>query len=121
VTATTQKVPPGQAEQSTVLVPLSKAETCMVTPGKNKGVTGKVLHVDGSRITVEGVNRIQRHTKESTTERGVKVGGIITQEASIHISNVMIVDGDGKATRLGVRTTEDGSNVRISRRTGKDI
>ena len=100
---------------------IKKDDQVLVIAGKNKGVTGKVLHVDKNRVTVEGVNRIQRHTKESTTERGVKVGGIITQEASIHISNVMIVDGDGKATRLGVRTTEDSSNVRISRRTGKDI
>jgi len=64
---------------------------------------------------------MKRHTKESTTERGVKVGGIVTAEASIHISNVMLVDGDGKATRLGVRKNEEGKNVRISRRTGKDI
>ena len=67
------------------------------------------------------IYRIQRHTKESTTERGVKVGGIITQEASIHISNVMIVDGDGKATRIGARKDDEGKNVRISRRSGKDI
>ena len=100
---------------------IKKDDTVLVIAGKDRGTTGKVISVDGNRVTVEGVNRIQRHTKESTTERGVKVGGIITQEASIHISNVMIVDGDGKATRLGVRTTEDGSNVRISRRTGKDI
>ena len=100
---------------------IKKDDTVLVIAGKEKGVTGKVLHVDGSRVTVEGVNRVKRHTREQTGDKGVKVGGIITQEASIHISNVMIVDGDGKATRLGVRTTEDGSNVRISRRTGKDI
>jgi large subunit ribosomal protein L24 len=100
---------------------IKKNDEVLVIAGKNKGVTGKVLHVDGSRVTVEGVNRIHRHTKESTTERGVKVGGIITQEAPIHISNVMVVDGDGKATRLGVRVDDEGKNVRISRRTGKDI
>ena len=100
---------------------IKKDDSVLVIAGKNKGVTGKVLHVDGDRVTVEGVNRIQRHTKETTTERGVKVGGIITQEASIHISNVQVVDGDGKATRLGVRKDDEGKNVRISRRTGKDI
>jgi large subunit ribosomal protein L24 len=100
---------------------IKKNDEVLVIAGKNKGVTGKVLHVDGSRVTVEGVNRIRRHTKESTTERGVKVGGIITQEASIHISNVMVVDSDGKASRLGVRIDDEGKNVRISRRTGKDI
>ena len=100
---------------------IKKDDEVLVIAGKNKGVTGKVLHVDKDRVMVEGVNRIQRHTKESTTERGVKVGGIITQEASIHISNVMIVDGDGKATRIGARKDDEGKNVRISRRSGKDI
>jgi large subunit ribosomal protein L14 len=98
-----------------------KDDTVLVIAGKNKGVTGKVIDVDKNRILVEGVNRVQRHTKESTTERGVKVGGIVTAEASIHISNVMIVDSEGKGTRLGVRKDEEGKNVRISRRTGKDI
>ena len=51
----------------------------------------------------------------------MKTGGIITTEASIHISNVMIIDDDGKATRLGARKDEKGKNVRISRRSGKDI
>jgi large subunit ribosomal protein L24 len=100
---------------------IKKDDSVLVIAGKNKGVTGKVIHVDGERITVEGVNRVQRHTKESTTERGVKTGGIITMEASIHISNVMIVDSDGKAARLGIRKDDEGKNVRISRRTGKDI
>ena len=100
---------------------IKKDDSVLVIAGKNKGVTGKVIHVDGERITVEGVNRVQRHTKESTTERGVKTGGIITMEASIHLSNVMIVDSDGKAARLGIRKDDEGKNVRISRRTGKDI
>ncbi len=100
---------------------IKKNDEVLVIAGKNKGVTGKVLSVDGSRVTVEGVNRVKRHTREQTGDKGVKVGGIVTAEASIHISNVMIVDGDGKATRLGVRKDEEGKNVRISRRTGKDI
>ena len=100
---------------------IKKNDEVLVIAGKNKGVTGKVLHVDGSRVTVEGVNRIQRHTKETTSDRGVKVGGIITVEASLHISNVMLVDGEGQATRVGSRVGDDGRNVRISRRTGKDI
>ena len=100
---------------------IKKDDTVLVIAGKDRGVTGKVLDVDGNRILIEGVNRQKRHTKESTGDRGVKVGGIITVEASIHISNVMVTDGDGKATRLGVRTDDEGTNVRISRRTGKDI
>ena len=100
---------------------IKKDDTVLVIAGKDKGVTGKVLSVDGDRILIEGVNRQKRHTKESTGDRGVKVGGIMTVEASVHISNVMLVDGDGTATRIGVRKDDEGKNVRISRRTGKDI
>ena len=100
---------------------IKKSDTVLVIAGKDKGVTGKVIDVLGDRILVEGVARVKRHTKEQTGERGVKVGGIITVESSIHISNVMVVDGDGKASRLGSRKNDDGKNVRISRRTGKDI
>jgi len=100
---------------------IKKDDTVLVIAGKDKGVTGKVLSVDGDRILIEGVNRQKRHTKESTGDRGVKVGGIITVEASIHISNVMVADSDGKASRIGSRKNDDGKNVRISRRTGKDI
>ena len=74
---------------------IKKDDTVLVIAGKEKGVTGKVLHVDGSRVTVEGVNRVKRHTREQTGDKGVKVGGIITVEASLHISNVMLVDGEG--------------------------
>ena len=100
---------------------IKKDDNVLVIAGKDKGVTGKVLDVLGNRVLVEGVNRVKRHTKEQTGDRGVKVGGIITVESSIHISNVMVVDSDGKATRLGTRKNDDGKNVRISRRTGKDI
>ena len=100
---------------------IKKGDTVLVIAGKDKGVTGKVLDLDARRILVEGVNRVKRHTQEPTGDRGVKVGGILTVEASIAISNVMLVDEDGKATRLGARKDENGKNVRISRRTGKDI
>ena len=102
---------------------IKKGDTVLVIAGKDKGLTGKVLEVEknDSRVIVEGVNRVKRHTQETTSERGVKVGGILTVEAPVHISNVMLVDGDGKATRLGARVDENGKNVRISRRTGKDI
>ena len=100
---------------------IKKDDTVLVIAGKDRGTTGKVISVDGNRVTVEGVNRQKRHTKETTGDRGVKVGGIITVESSIHISNVMVVDADGKASRLGSRKNDDGKNVRISRRTGKDI
>jgi len=100
---------------------IKKSDSVLVIAGKDKGVTGKVIDVLGGRLLVEGVARVKRHTKEHTGDRGVKVGGIITVESSIHISNVMVVDADGKASRLGSRKNDDGKNVRISRRTGKDI
>jgi len=62
---------------------IKKDDTVLVIAGKNRGTSGKVLDVNGNRVLVEGVNRMKRHTKESTTERGVKVGGIVTAEASI--------------------------------------
>jgi len=70
---------------------IKKSDTVLVIAGKDKGVTGKVIDVLGNRILVEGVNRVKRHTKETTGDRGVKVGGIITVESSVHISNVMVV------------------------------
>ncbi len=102
---------------------IKKGDTVLVVAGKDKGVTGKVLSVDTktARVLVEGVNRVKRHTKENTSDRGVKVGGILTVEAPIAYSNVMLLDDDGQATRIGVRKDDDGKNVRISRRTGKDI
>ena len=101
---------------------IRKGDTVQIIAGKDKGTTGTVLSVDRvkSRILVEGVNRVKRHTKESTSERGVKVGGITIVESTIHLSNVMLVDGDGKATRIGARKDESGKNIRISRRSGKD-
>jgi len=101
---------------------IKKGDTVEVIAGKDKGVTGKVLEVikRDSRVIVEGVNRVKKHTKQTQTDRGVNVGGILTIEAPIHISNVKLVDGDGNATRIGTRKGEDGRNVRISRRSGKD-
>ena len=64
---------------------------------------------------------MKRHTQETTSDRGVKVGGILTVESSIDLSNVQLVGDDGKATRIGSRVDENGKNIRISRRTGKDV
>jgi len=102
---------------------IRKGDTVQVIAVKDKGTTGTVLSVDRvkERILIEGVNRVKRHTKETTSDRGVKVGGITTVESAIHLSNVMLVDGEGKATRIGARKDENGKNVRISRRTGKDL
>jgi large subunit ribosomal protein L24 len=101
-----------------------KGDTVLVIAGKDKGAKGKVLQAypARNRVLVEGVNRIKKHTPISTTQRGARSGGIVTQEAPIHISNVMVVDSDGKPTRIGYRVDEEtGKRVRISKRNGKDI
>ena len=101
-----------------------KGDTVLVISGKDKGAKGKVLVAfpDRNKVLVEGVNRIKKHTPISTTQRGAQSGGIVTQEAPIHVSNVMVVDSDGKPTRVGYRVDEEtGKRVRISKRNGKDI
>ena len=101
-----------------------KGDTVLVIAGKDKGAKGKVLQAypERDRVLVEGVNRIKKHTAISTNQRGAQSGGIVTQEAPIHISNVMVVDSDGKPTRVGYRVDEEtGKRVRISKRNGKDI
>ena len=102
---------------------IKKGDTVQVIAGKDKGAKGKVIQAypDKDRVLVEGVNRIKKHTRISQNQRGAQSGGIVTQEAAIHVSNVMLVDGDGKATRVGKKTTEDGKRVRVSRRSGKEI
>jgi large subunit ribosomal protein L24 len=102
---------------------IKKGDTVLVIAGKDKGAKGKVIQAypTRDRVLVEGVNRIKKHTRVSQTQRGAQSGGIVTQEAPIHVSNVMVVDSDGKPTRVGKKTTDDGKRVRISRRSGKEI
>ena len=102
---------------------VKKGDTVVVIAGKDKGAKGKVIQAypTRDRVLVEGVNRIKKHTRVSQNQRGAQSGGIVTQEAPIHVSNVMVVDSDGKPTRVGKKTTDDGKRVRISRRTGKEI
>jgi len=102
---------------------VKKGDTVLVISGPDKGAKGKVIaaYPKDQRVLVEGVNRIKKHTRVSTTQRGAQTGGIVTQEAPIHVSNVMVVDSDGKPTRIGFRKDESGRSVRVSRRNGKDI
>jgi large subunit ribosomal protein L24 len=115
---------------------IRKGDTVQVITGKDKGLTGTVLVVypDRGKIVVEGVNRVKKHTKIGQSARGAKTGGIVTQEAPIHVSNVMLVDPDSKKpTRVGFRkqtadkARSDGStyaverNVRVAKRSGEDI
>lgn len=101
-----------------------KGDTVLVISGKDKGAKGKVLvaYPERERVLVEGVNRIKKHTAQSANERGASSGGIVTQEAPIHVSNVMVIDSDGKPTRVGVRRDDGtGKNVRIAKSNGKDL
>ena len=103
---------------------IHKGDTVIVISGKDKGAKGKVIQAfpKEQRVLVEGVNRIKKHTAASANERGASSGGIVTQEAPIHVSNVMVVDSDGNPTRVGYRVDdESGKKVRISRKSGKDI
>jgi large subunit ribosomal protein L24 len=102
---------------------VKKGDTVVVISGKDKGAKGKVIQAypDNDRVLVEGVNRIKKHTRISQTQRGAKSGGIVTQEASIHVSNVMVVDSDGKPSRVGYRRDENGKNRRVAKTNGKDL
>jgi large subunit ribosomal protein L24 len=114
---------------------IKKGDQVVVISGKDKGVEGKVISVlrEEHRVIVEGVNRVKRHTKVvNQGGRAGTTGGIITTEAPIHVSNVMLVEGKG-VTRVGFKREEvqkrrpDGStytahrSVRISRKSGKEI
>jgi large subunit ribosomal protein L24 len=104
-------------------VKIKKGDTVVVIAGKDKGAKGKVIaaYPRQDKVLVEGVNRVKKHTRISTTQRGAKTGGIVTQEAPIHVSNVQVLDSDGKPTRVGYRFDDNGQKVRIARSTGKDL
>jgi len=117
---------------------IKKGDLVQVVSGKDKGLQGKVVVAmpEQQKVIVEGVNRVKRHEKVSQTQRGSKTGGIITKEAPIHVSNVMlVVEHEGKkvVTRVGYRRVEqerrqpDGStktvtrSVRFAKKTGEEI
>jgi large subunit ribosomal protein L24 len=103
---------------------VKKGDTVVVRSGKDRGARGKVLLTmpKVNRVLVEGVNRVKKHTKVSTNQRGAQTGGIVTQEAPVHASNVQIVCPNcSKATRIGYRKDDDGRSVRICRKCGGDV
>jgi large subunit ribosomal protein L24 len=104
-------------------VKIKKGDTVEVIAGKDKGARGIVLTAlpREGKVIVEGVNRVKRHTRIRQTQRGSKTGGIVTQEAPIDVSNVMVVDSDGKPTRVGYRIDENGQKIRVARTNGKDL
>src|SRR5688500_11323558 len=122
-----------QSKKSSVSI--KKGDTVKVIAGKDKGAEGKVISVirDEDRVIVEGVNRVKKHEKVvNQGGRAGTTGGIVTTEAPIHVSSVLLVEGEG-VTRIGFRRDEvtkrrpDGStytaqrSVRVSRKTGKEI
>ena len=103
-------------------ISIRKNDQVMVRAGKDRGKKGRVLSVvpGTNRVIVEGVNLIKRHTRPNP-QKNIK-GGIVEREASIHASNVMIVDPDtNEASRLGSKIMPDGRRVRISRKSGQVV
>ncbi len=100
---------------------IKKGDTVIVITGNNKGQKGRVLEVirKKDRAIVEGVNLIKKHTKPNAKS---PQGGIIEQESSIHISNLMLVDPkSGKPTRIDRKLNDKGKLVRYSKKSGEEI
>lgn len=99
---------------------IKKGDKVVVLAGKDKGRTGEVMSVSPkeSRAIVRGVNLIRRHQRQTQSQEG----GIITKEASIHLSNIALADPkDGKPTRIGFTFQKDGKKVRVAKRSGETI
>jgi large subunit ribosomal protein L24 len=97
---------------------IKKNDSVKVIAGRDKGKTGRVLDVDRDRgrVLVEGVSMIKKHTRPNP-QRQIK-GGIAEREASIHVSNVMLLTAGGVATRIGVKV-EGTTRTRVARKTGE--
>ncbi len=99
---------------------VKKGDTVKVLAGDEKGKKGRVIRVltATQRAVVEGVNIVTKHQKSRAANQP---GTILKEEAPIHISNLMIVDEKGNATRVGRRAGEDGKLVRFSKKSGEEI
>jgi large subunit ribosomal protein L24 len=104
---------------------IKKGDHVVVIAGKDKGSSGTVIaaYPDRQKVLVQGVNMIRKNKKVTHQgARGAKEGGIVSQEAPIHISNVALVDPETKKpARVGYTTDEDGKKVRIARPSGREI
>ncbi|MGQ3671753.1 50S ribosomal protein L24 [Xanthobacter sp. TB0136] len=99
---------------------IKKGDKVVILVGRDKGRTGEVIQVmpKEERALVRGVNIVKRHQRQTQSQEG----GIISKEAPIHLSNVAIADPkDGKPTRVGFKVLEDGSKVRVAKRSGEKI
>ena len=97
---------------------VTKGDRVIVLSGDDKGKTGEIIKAmpKEGKVVVQGINLVKRHTKPSQTS----AGGIITKEAPIHVSNVALVDSQGKATKVGYKE-ENGRKVRFARKSGEVI
>jgi large subunit ribosomal protein L24 len=116
------KAPAGGKAQK---MKIKKGDTVAVIAGGDRGLEGKVIAVypDRQRVLVQGVNIIKKNKKVNFQgARGAKEGGIVTQEAPVHVSNVALIDPETKKpARAGYRFDDDHNKVRISRPSGKDV
>ena len=97
---------------------VKKGDTVKVLAGTENGKTGKITSVDREkgRAIVEGINLVSKHTKPSAAN---PQGGIVKREASVHVSNLMVVDSKGQASRLGRKLNKEGKLVRYSKKSGE--
>jgi large subunit ribosomal protein L24 len=103
-----------------VKLKIKKGDKVVVIAGKSKGVRGEVLRVlrDADRVYVQGANMVKKHKKPTQTTPG----GIVSEEASIHISNVALIDPKSdKPTKVGFKVGKDGAKVRIARKSKAEI
>lgn len=98
---------------------IRKGDRVIVISGRDKGRTGEVFEVrpGEGRALVRGINMSKRHQKQTAQQEG----GIINKEQPIHLSNLAFVAKDGKATRVGFKIQQDGTKVRVAKRTGAEI
>ena len=100
---------------------VKKGDTVIVIAGKDKGKKGRVLaaYPKKERVLVEGINLVKKHSRPSQAN---PQGGIVTQEAPIHVSNVSLIDPKtGNATRIGYKVLENGKKVRYAKKSGEII
>jgi large subunit ribosomal protein L24 len=104
---------------------IRKNDHVIVVAGRDKGRSGLVIaaYPDRNKVLVQGVNMVKKNKKVTNQGvRGAKEGGIVTQEAPIHVSNVQLVDPETKRpARVGYKINEDGTKVRVLRPSGKEV
>ena len=109
---------------SRLQTPIRRNDTVVITAGKDSGKRGRVLKVlpEKNRLIVEGVNMVKRHQKlRAAAGRGGQEGGIINQEAPLHVSNVQILCPSCGPTRIGYKVVEGESKTRVCRKCGGEI